>query len=146
MSNHLVRPFQAALPLLLLSTFGFRQASAQAYTHGFCMGVAGAPPGNYVTRAFVLSSTNADVTALFRNALGKEHEGNVRLDASGCRFFPTAAEATAALRQLWSQSRTMSFKLVSINWLPAGASALPAEVPDSGTGAKPASPSSSGPT
>jgi hypothetical protein len=59
-------------------------------------------------------------------------------------MFPTAAEAAGALRQLLEQSRTMSFKLVSIVWLPEGASALPADAPDPGASAKPGPPASSG--
>jgi hypothetical protein len=140
MSKHIVR---RSLALLLLCTLAFHPARAQAYKHGFCMGIAGVPPVNYVTRAFVLGSTSVDLAA-FRNDLEKNHGGNVRIDATGCRMFPTAAETAGALRQLLEQSRTMSFKLVSVDWLPEGASALPAGAPDPGASAKPSSPASSG--
>lgn len=88
--------------------------------------MASYPPVNYVTRAFELKPTGADRAVEFMQALDKEHGGNVRRDATGCRMFETAAEAGMEHGKLLDQSRRMGTKFVELTWLPSSATALPA--------------------
>lgn len=120
-------PFlRCAIALLCIAAWASSPAAAQTYHYGFCLGVAGYPPVNYVTRAFELKPTGADRRIEFMQALDKEHGGNVRRDATGCRMFETAAEAATAHGQLLEQTRRMGTKFVGLTWLPTSATALPA--------------------
>ncbi len=127
MSRTIRSPY-SAVAILLLSSLALAPALGQTvtYKYGFCLGVAGLPPANYVTRAFVLGSTNVDLRAEFMHSLGDEYGGNVRRDATGCRMFLTASEAEQAHSQLLDQSRTMTTPLVAIDWIPKGATPLTA--------------------
>lgn len=137
-----------AIALSLFSLWTFTSAIAQTVTYkdGFCLGVAGLPPANYITPAFDLGPTSGDLRAEFMRGLGEKYGGNVRRDATGCRMFPTASEAEEARRQLLEQSRTMSTRIVEIDWVPTGATPLPAAAPASGANAiRPESPGVSAP-
>lgn len=115
----------AAFVLLSLAPHASAVAQGATYKHGFCMGVAGLPPVNYLTRAFVLGPANGDLRAEFMRDLGASHGGNVRRDATGCRMFATAAEAEKTRTELLEQARKGPKPPVGIDWLPKGATALP---------------------
>jgi hypothetical protein len=108
-------------------------AQGESYNYGFCMGVAGVPPVNYLGRPFLRGSTNVDAVALFRRDLGEKHGSNVRIDATGCRFYATAAEVEAAHRQLMEQSKGMRSPFVTIDWVPPGGKALSPAAPAPGS-------------
>lgn len=135
-----VRSLYGVIAVLALSSMPAMPALAQtvSYNYGFCLGVAGLPPANYVTGAFVRSAPSVDINALFRHDLGEKHGGNVRIDATGCRMFPAAEAASTALRQLHEQSKGMKSPFVVIDWVPTGAKALPQPAPT--PVAKPAKP------
>jgi hypothetical protein len=127
MSPTIRNPY-GAIVFLFLSSWAFAPAVGQTvtYKYGFCLGVAGLPPANYGTRAFVLGPTRGDLRAEFMRGLDEQYGGNVRRDATGCRMFPTASEAEQAYSQLLDQSRTMTSPLVVIDWIPKGATPLTA--------------------
>jgi hypothetical protein len=128
MSRTIRSPY-SAIAFLFLSSLALAPAIGQTvtYKYGFCLGVAGLPPANYVTRAFVLGPTSGDLRAEFMHGLGEKYGGNVRRDATGCRMFPTASEAEQAYSQLLDQSRTMTTPIVAIDWIPKGATPLTAD-------------------
>jgi hypothetical protein len=123
-----IRSSYSAVAFLFLSSLAFAPAICQTvtYKYGFCLGVAGLPPANYVTHTFVLGPTSGDLRAEFMHGLSEQYGGNVRRDATGCRMFPTASEAEQASSQLLDQSRTMTTPLVAIDWIPKGATPLTA--------------------
>lgn len=126
-----IRMGYPAVALLMLSFTLVASATAQTapYNYGYCMGTAGAPPSNYVTRTFLLGPTSVDWQALFMRDLAAKYGGNLRRDATGCRMFATAAEAAKAHAELMGYAGRMPFPLVSIDWLPAGAKPLSAAAP-----------------
>jgi hypothetical protein len=102
-------------------------AQTAPYKYGFCLGIAGTPPVNQITRAFALATTGPDLRAAFMQSLGKKYGGNVRRDATGCRMFATGPEAERAYDQVLAQVRGKP--LVELDWLPESASALKATAP-----------------
>jgi hypothetical protein len=129
------RSLCGAITLLFLSSWPFAQAIAQtqSYKYGFCTGVAGSPPDNYITRAFALGPASADLRAEFMRGLGEKYGGNVRRDATGCRMSPSASEAEQARSRLLDQARSMPKPFVAIDWIPKGATALSAPPPAPGS-------------
>lgn len=115
----------AAMLLSFLIPVASAVAQGATYKYGFCMGVAGTSPTNYLTRAFVLGPTNGDLRAEFMRDLGAGHGGNVRRDATGCRMFATALEAEKARTEVLEQARKGPKPPVDLDWLPKGATALP---------------------
>lgn len=120
--SQLSRFQRGAMVLLCLSPLSQAIAQTGTYNYGFCVGIAGTPPVNQVTRAFSRGPAATDLRAAFVQELGKKYGGEVRRDATGCRMFATASEAETAHDQVLAQVRGKP--LVELDWLPPGASAL----------------------
>jgi len=143
--TRIIRIAGYALALAILSLAAFTAANAQTerYNYGYCVGAAtsGGRHVQIVTRAFVVGPAwrMDSASAGLGNAVYKTY-GPLR--ETGCLMYLTAAEAEAKQRELVDQiSKNLGpDSVLVLNWIPEGATALSAAVPEKAPTPAPAAP------